>query len=330
MTTLGRLEQIRDLREVWPREANDFTPWLAREENIKLLGDTIGLELEVEGQEEGVGPYRADILCRDTANNSWVLIENQLEKTDHCHMGQLITYAAGLEAVTIVWIAQKFTEEHRAALDWLNEKTDEDVNFFGLEIELWKISNSPMAPKFNIISKPNDWSRVVKTTAAKTELSKTEHTLYEYWSGLIEFMQKRDTKLRLPKPAAQHWLIFSVGKSYFQIFTRASNRGRQVGAYLCISGPHRLPYFDMMESRYNTQAEQAIGMELDWRRLPDKKESHIELYHDCDPSNQSDWVNQFEWLNNAVEKLHSFFSPIVRRLDLSELEEMEQEDASLK
>jgi hypothetical protein len=134
-TPLGRLERA-DLREVWLSEAGDFTPWLAREENVALLGDAIGLELEVEAQEKDVGPFRADILCKDTATANWVLVENQLERTDHGHLGQLLTYAAGLQAVTIVWIAQRFTEEHRAALDWLNEITDDRFNFFGLEIEL--------------------------------------------------------------------------------------------------------------------------------------------------------------------------------------------------
>lgn len=132
---LERLEKI-DLRSYWEREDIDFTPWLAEAENIQLLGDTVGLELEIEAQEKEVGPFRADILCKDTANDHWVLIENQLERTDHIHLGQLLTYAAGLNAVTIIWIAARFTDEHRATLDWLNEITNEDFTFFGLEIEL--------------------------------------------------------------------------------------------------------------------------------------------------------------------------------------------------
>jgi len=130
---LGRLEAV-DLRNIWTSEAGEFTPWLAEENNLALLGETIGIELELEAQEKNVGPFRADILCKDTANGHWVLIENQLERTDHTHLGQLMTYAAGLKAVTIVWIAHHFTEEHRAALDWLNEITDDRFNFFGLEI----------------------------------------------------------------------------------------------------------------------------------------------------------------------------------------------------
>ena len=152
---LARLEAV-DPRTCWKNEAADFTPWLAEAENIKLLGDTIGLDLELEAQEKGVGPFRADLLCKSTVDDSFVLIENQLERTDHSHLGQLLTYAAGLQAVTIVWIAHKMTDEHRAALDWLNEVTNSQINFFGLEIELWKIERSPLAPRFNVVSKPND------------------------------------------------------------------------------------------------------------------------------------------------------------------------------
>ena len=165
---LARLERV-DLRHAWKGEATDFTPWLATPENITLLGESISLELEVDSQEKDVGPYRADILCRDTVTNQYVLVENQLEKTDHTHLGQLLTYAAGLDAVTIVWVARQFTDEHRAALDWLNDSTGAKLNFFGLEIELWKIGDSPMAPKFNVVSSPNDWSAAVQEQAAAAQ-----------------------------------------------------------------------------------------------------------------------------------------------------------------
>src|SRR5438132_14411087 len=168
VASLGRLKKV-DLREVFSSEAGDFTPWLAQEENLSLLGETIGIDLELEAQEKDVGPFRADILCKDTATESWVLVENQLERTDHTHLGQLLTYAAGLQAVTIVWIAPRFTDEHRATLDWLNEITDDRFNFFGLEIELWRIGTSPVAPKFNVVSQPNDWSKTVAAGAAQVE-----------------------------------------------------------------------------------------------------------------------------------------------------------------
>lgn len=163
-SSLGRLVRA-DLRDAWLGEATDFTPWLAHPDNIALLGETIGIELEVESQEKNVGPFRADILCRDTIDNHYVLIENQLERTDHGHLGQLLTYAAGLEAVTIIWVASRFTDEHRAALDWLNNATTSGFNFFGLEVELWRIGDSALAPKFNVVSQPNDWTKTVREQA---------------------------------------------------------------------------------------------------------------------------------------------------------------------
>ena len=130
---LKKIEKV-EIRNIWENEGTEFTPWLAKEENIELLGSAIGIDLVVEAQEKVVGPFRADILCKDEANGNWVLIENQLEKTDHKHLGQLLTYATGLNAVTIIWVAAKFNEEHRAALDWLNKITGEDCNFFGVQI----------------------------------------------------------------------------------------------------------------------------------------------------------------------------------------------------
>lgn len=185
---LGRLSKV-EIRDIWKSEPGDFTPWLASDENIALLGETIGLELEVEAQEKNVGPFRADILCKNTASQTWVLIENQLERKDHIHLGQLVTYAAGLQAATIVWVAARFTDEHRAALGRLNEITSDEFSFFGLEVELWKIGNSPAAPKFNIVSKPNDWSRAVSSAARTSDgsLSDSKQLILDYWTTGLAF-----------------------------------------------------------------------------------------------------------------------------------------------
>lgn len=150
--SLGKLQKV-EIRKIWPKEDANFTPWLAREENISLLSEELNLELEVQAQEERVGPFRADILCKDITSDHYILIENQFGKTDHGHLGQILTYASGLNALTVIWIAEKFVDEHRAALDWLNSITDESVSFFGIEIELYKIGDSDPAPMFNIVSK---------------------------------------------------------------------------------------------------------------------------------------------------------------------------------
>jgi hypothetical protein len=156
---LGQLSRV-DVREVWEHEATCFTPWLAREENLQLLAETIDMQLILEGRETPVGMFRADLIARDVHTGHLVLIENQLERTDHGHLGQLLAYAAGLKAVSIVWVSSLFTDEHRAALDWLNEITDTSIAFFGLEMELWRIGDSAIAPKFNLVSKPNMFSKL--------------------------------------------------------------------------------------------------------------------------------------------------------------------------
>lgn len=138
---LGEIEKL-DVRNVWAHEASNFTPWLAEEENIARLGSAIGLELEVENTEVSVGPFSADILARDSGSSAYVIIENQLSKTDHDHLGKAITYAAGLNAGTIVWVAPEFTQEHRKAIDWLNDNSVGDVAFYGVQVELWTIDDS--------------------------------------------------------------------------------------------------------------------------------------------------------------------------------------------
>lgn len=217
---LGRLTRV-DLRNVWVTEAADFTPWLARPENLAILSETLGLTLELEAQEKTVGPFRADILCKDIGTDHWVLIENQLERTDHTHLGQLLTNASGLEAVTIIWIAERFTEEHRATLDWLNRITDNSFRFFGLEVELWRIGDSPAAPKFNIVSKPNDWSHSVAQAARaidESELSETRVTQREYWAALNDVLDTISGPVSGNRKAQpQSWMAYPVGGSEFKL-----------------------------------------------------------------------------------------------------------------
>ena len=155
-TPLGKLERI-NLREAWKHEALEFTPWLAQEDNLELLAETLGLvELELVGTEHWVGDFKLDVLCSD--DDGQIIIENQLEKTNHSHLGQIITYAAGVGARKVIWLAESFRAEHVAALDFLNQNTTEGLNFFAVEVELWRIGNSPMAPSFNVVVKPNDWT----------------------------------------------------------------------------------------------------------------------------------------------------------------------------
>ncbi len=164
MITLGKLTKVKDLRKIWNNEARDFTPWLAQEENLEILSNEIGLDIELIETEAKIGSFNTDILAKDTYSDDIIIIENQLEQTDHDHLGKIITYASGHNANTIIWIVKEVREEHRQAIDWLNEHTDKDLNIFLIKIELWKIDDSSIAPKFNIISSPNNWTKTVKSS----------------------------------------------------------------------------------------------------------------------------------------------------------------------
>ena len=314
---LGRLEQV-DLRNVWLSESGDFTPWLAEEPNISLLADTLGMDLEVEAQEKSVGPYRADIVCKDTTDGSMVLIENQLEKTDHTHLGQLLTYAAGLDAVTIVWIAERFTDEHRAALDWLNEITGEKVSFFGLEIELWKIGTSPIAPKFNVVSKPNDWIKGggggSRGGAVVTE---TKQLQQDYWRDFRELLAERKSSLKPQKAHPQHWLTVSIGRRNFHMSALINTSGERIGVELYLQGSDAKKHFKQLETE-KAKIEQQIGQPLDWRELPTKEASRILLMRaDSSIKDSAHWPEQHNWLADHLEKFNSVFRPLIQSLPAS-------------
>jgi hypothetical protein len=318
--TLGRLQKV-ELREAWTSESSDFTPWLAQEENLNLLGEAIGIELELESQEKDVGPFRADILCKDTATDNWVLIENQLARTDHSHLGQLLTYAAGLNAVTIVWIAERFTDEHRATLDWLNERTDEKINLFGLEIELWQIGDSSIAPKFNIISQPNDWSRTVqKVATGDGGVSAYKQLQLKFWAAFKQHMEAKGSFVRCQKPLPQHWTNFAIGRSGVHLDSVISVwnsetglKGPEIRAGLYLDGPNAKQEFAALEKQ-KEGIEKALGFSLIWHNPENKAACRLYTKHQTDFTNESLWPEQFEWLRTRLETMHKVFAPIVKNL----------------
>lgn len=298
---------------------------MATEENLELLGNAIDVELVLEAQEKSVGPFRADILCKDRSTDDWVLIENQLARTDHTHLGQLITYAAGLKAVTIVWIANPFTEEHRAALDWMNEITDGRFNFFGLEVELWRIGDSHIAPKFNVISKPNDWSRTVTASAQTTELSDTKRLQLEFWTHFKTYVHERGSTVRTTKPLPQHWMNLAIGRSGFQLSAIASlwNSNaetydtNEVRAEFVIATPYSDRYFELLLSK-KEEIESAIGYPLIWYSPVDKQMKRVYVRRDADLSRRESWPELQQWLIQSLEDLKTVFGDRVKALPSAE------------
>lgn len=319
MTELGRLERV-ELRDVWQHEAYNFTPWLADAGNLAILSKELGLDLELVGQEVAVGPYAADIVCKDSFDGAHVLIENQLEKTDHSHLGQILTYASALEARTVVWIASRFTDEHRAAIDWLNEITHDEWQFFGLEIELWRIGNSAPAPKFNIICRPNDWSRAVRDEAAKAETATpTQAIQLKFWSAFRDYMVAKG--LRAPKPSAQSWQSFRVGRTGFSIegVIKRSEQQMLVRLYIvCDDLPPKAVFRYLLARK--AFIEQALGMSLEWHELPDKKGSVIYVVrNDADLDNEANWPQLHIWLETTIAAMERVFRPLITPLQMSDL-----------
>lgn len=315
MKKLGRLEKV-DPRSIWQTEDMDFTPWLAQEHNISLLGETLGLELEVEAQEKRVGPFSADILCKDVGTDSWVLIENQLERTDHKHLGQLLTYSAGLNAVTIIWIASRFNDEHRATLDWLNKITDEDFRFFGLEVELWRIGDSEPAPKFNIISKPNSWSKQAGQAARRLENEPTtdvKKSQLEFWELFSQRLDKHPV-LRTQKPRPQHWINIAIGRAGMRLGGLINSPKSMFGIELYMNDDNAKSYFYELKAQQDLIQEE-LGFKLDWQELPEKTACRL-IYnlHNAPLSDKNRWPEYLDWMEKTLFAFDKAFRQRVRTL----------------
>lgn len=319
---LGRLHKVQ-LRTVWPSESASFTPWLAQPENLKLLGDAIGIELELESTEKDVGPFSADILCKDTSTGDWVVIENQLEKTDHTHLGQLLTYAAGLKATTVVWVAGKFTDQHRAVLDWLNDVTDDRVNFFALEVELWQIEDSPIAPRFNVVSKPNEWSRDIVAGASGRggELTDAKKLQLEFWTAFREYVLEKGASIKPTKPLPQNWMTIGIGRSDFWLDAIASMYDSETGSYdrqeiraqLVIGGNNSKTYFAALKQRAK-EIEAEFGEPLIWHNPDDARTCRIYVRKAVSLFDKGDWPDHHAWLLKNLEKLKAVFGPRIHEL----------------
>ena len=309
---LGHLEEIKNIREFWPHEAGDFTPWLFK--NINLLGDAIGVELEEVETESSVGSFSVDIVCKDT-DGHLVIVENQLERTDHDHLGKLLTYAAGKDATTVVWISKHLRDEHRAALDWLNEHTGDKINFFGIEIELWKIGDSPCAPKFNVISKPNDWTKAVRPELG--ELNDTQKLCFSFWTKFRNFMKESDGKVSPAVPSKYHWTNFAIGRGGFSLTALIRTRNDRAVIYLAIKGEAARAHYHLLLQQ-KEEIEKEIGTKLEWRNNPQHQEKSVRLWRECDARNEKQWDELHKWMFNHLEKFNAAFRSRIQRLDAAE------------
>lgn len=294
---LGKLEEV-DIRELWKHEQYDFSEWLSKEENIELLNDEIGLTLTDIQKEVFVGTYRCDLVAKDETTGIKVIIENQLEATNHDHLGKIITYASGLDANVVIWIVKEAREEHRSAIEWLNNKTINELSFFLMEIRAYKIGDSLPAPKFVVVEKPNDFVKTVNTGVDSGELSKAQAERLIFWNRFNEVLISRNKPFNVRKATIDHWYSVALGTSEAHIEVTLVNKTNSIGIEVYIKENKNL--FDKLFT-VSEEIENELGFSVDWQRLDNKKASRIIYYIEgLDFDNHE---NYDELMNEVIDKV---------------------------
>lgn len=306
---IGRLIPV-DPRSIWPHEAADFTPWLLQ--NADALSETLGIEVELLENEHPVGGFSLDLLGRDLTHNQKLIVENQLNTTDHSHLGQLLTYAAGTDAVTVIWIATAFREEHRQAMAYLNQIAGENARFFAIEVSAVRIGNSPAAPLFKVVAQPNDWHAAVSQRAKDVQDGGGKKLLYrDYWEKLLAQLQSDLpgwSKVR--KAQSQNWMDIKWLARGVR-FTLAFSKNQKMKAELYIDtgdADKNWSLFQHLEAQRN-EIELAFGESLNWEELEEKRACRISIWSDGDVLNEEQHADYIAWMVEQLRRLREAFPP---------------------
>lgn len=292
---IGKLEEV-DIRELWKHEQYDFSEWLSKKENIENLNDILGLTLVDISKETYVGSYRCDLFAKDETTGIKVIIENQLEMSNHDHLGKIITYASGLDAKVVVWIVKEAREEHRSAIEWLNNNTNSNINFFLIEIHAYKIGNSDNAPMFQVIEQPNDFIKNNKSINSNDTMNKSQSQRLEFWNQFNNVLVERGKPFNVRKTTTDHWYNVAIGTSDAHIDITLVNKDSVIGVELYITDNKEL--FDKLYQRKD-EIESDLGFKLDWRRLNNSKASRIVTF--IKGLNFDDHSNYNELINKTID-----------------------------
>jgi len=315
MVELGKLQKV-DVRSVWEHEARDFSSWLVKPENLSLLGEQIGIEIEAIGTEADVGRFRIDILAVEPSSDHKIIIENQLEPTNHDHLGKVITYAAGLDAKYLIWIVKDVLPEHLKAIEWLNEHLDDEICCFLIKIEVWQIGESRPAPRFEVVSIKNDWAASLKRSVSSTEISDTQGRQLEFWQGFYSFIKAKDSSIKLHTPRPQHWLNFSMGTSIAHIATTINKRNQRYSCDLYISNNKAL-YSYLQENAEVIQNQ--LGTEVHWFEANTASGLAVRFPVEdvFNPENQD---AAYQWLYEMVLKFKKVLHPFIQSFKTADSE----------
>ena len=292
---IGKLEEV-DIRELWKHEQYDFSEWLSKKENIENLNDILGLTLVDISKETYVGSYRCDLFAKDETTGIKVIIENQLEMSNHDHLGKIITYASGLDAKVVVWIVKEAREEYRSAIEWLNNNTNSNINFFLIEIHAYKIGNSDNAPMFQVIEQPNDFIKNNKSINSNDTMNKSQSQRLEFWNQFNNVLVERGKPFNVRKSTTDHWYNVAIGTSDARIDITLVNKDSVIGVELYITDNKE--FFDKLYQRKD-EIENDLGFKLDWRRLNNSKASRIVTF--IKGLNFDDHSNYNELINKTID-----------------------------
>ena len=307
MKRLGSLAK-KPIRSIWKKEP-EFSAWLAEDNNIALLGEAIGVDILAEETEAGVGDFSADILAKEDGGNRLVIIENQFGNTNHDHLGKLITYAAGREAKVLIWVVEDARDEHRAAIQWLNDNTPADIGFFLVQIEIYVIGESLPAPKFTVLESPNDW---IKSTRQNTHLSEREVKQGAWWAAFMDYAMEQAGFRKLFNRIAtrpQHWLDLPMGTSQCHISLTITKKHLGVELYI----PQNKELFSSLAEHKN-EIEKALGFKMDWHELQEKKASRIITELPGDFREIVENKEYFNWYCETAIAVRKVFAQYIKQL----------------
>jgi hypothetical protein len=313
---IGRVETV-DLREVWASEPYSFTPWLAEPENLQFLADSLDLPgLELVRTEHPVDSFSADIVAKIVDSDHYVLIENQLERTDHLHLGQVLTYAPRFDARIIVWVARQFTDAHRAALDWLNRITSEGYAFFGIEVRAVRIGSSIPAPLFDIVVKPNDWSKITTTAQSTGGLGEATASNLQYWPGLHQTLVEMGGPVRRVTSELKdftYWApIANSGRAYVWAYRSQSRKPYVVAGISLYNAGASTVWSALRNDAANY--ERSFGEPLKWQSNKVGTAFHIQTERRDSSLDQDDWPAQQQWLAERMVRFEELFSTSIKHL----------------
>jgi len=268
---ISRLKRV-SLRNVWKNEEKDFTPWL--QENLDALSEVMGMELSPLEREVAVGKaFEADLLA-EGPEGDLVVIENQFGKSDHDHLGKILTYLVNLNAKTAIWICENPQPEHKEAVDWLNKSSAADIAFYLVRLDAFQMGEHPdVAPKFSIVSEPS--SQIKEAGETVEQLAERHIKRRQFWTKLLEESNKRTNRFSNISPSKDHWISAGAGTSgvVFQYLILKDEARVQ----LAIEGSEQAKNKKFFDNLYKMkdQIEKDFGDQLNWNRLDDKKASYI-------------------------------------------------------